>query len=49
MLVVKESGLYRLIFRSRKPQAERFRAWVFKDVLPAIRNIGVRNKLTADT
>ena len=26
---VNESGLYRLIFASRKPEAERFRHWVY--------------------
>lgn len=40
MLTVKESGLYRLIFKSRKPVAERFRRWVFHDVLPSIRKTG---------
>ncbi len=40
MLCVTEAGLYRLIFRSNKPQAEKFRRWVFHDVLPAIRKGG---------
>ncbi|HEU0144715.1 MAG TPA: BRO family protein [Nitrososphaera sp.] len=40
MLTVKEPGLYRLIFKSRKPVAERFRRWVFRDVLPSIRKTG---------
>ncbi|OHD27128.1 MAG: hypothetical protein A2Y38_08445 [Spirochaetes bacterium GWB1_59_5] len=39
-LMLRESGLYRLIFRSTKPEAERFRSWVFKEVLPAIRKTG---------
>jgi len=29
---VTEAGLYRLIFRSDKPQAEKFRRWVFTEV-----------------
>lgn len=38
--IVSEPGLYELIFRSNKPEAKRFRAWVFEDVLPAIRKTG---------
>lgn len=37
---VSESGLYSLIFRSRKPEARRFRKWVTAEVLPAIRRTG---------
>ena len=40
MLCVTEPGLYRLVFRSYKPKAEEFRKWVFRDVLPALRNTG---------
>ena len=40
VVVVYESGLYRLIFRSIKPEAEAFRCWVFQDVLPSIRKTG---------
>lgn len=40
MTVVSESGLYSLIFRSRKPQARAFRKWVTSEVLPAIRRTG---------
>ncbi len=40
MIVVSESGLYRLIFRSNKPDAEKFRKWVFSEVLPSIRKTG---------
>ncbi len=40
MVTVTESGLYRLITRSRKPEAERFQRWVFHDVLPSIRKHG---------
>ena len=38
--IVNESGLYRLIFASRKPEAEKFRHWVFHEVLPSIRETG---------
>jgi prophage antirepressor-like protein len=40
MTTVKEPGLYQLIFRSRKAEAERFQDWVFEEVLPAIRRTG---------
>jgi prophage antirepressor-like protein len=40
LLVLKEAGVYRLIFRSSKPEAEKFRKWVFTEVLPAIRKTG---------
>lgn len=40
MLTVSESGLYALIFRSRKPAAKAFRKWVTSEVLPAIRKTG---------
>jgi len=39
-LIINESGLYRLIMRSNKPDAERFQDWVFEDVLPSIRQTG---------
>jgi prophage antirepressor-like protein len=38
--VVSESGLYNLIFRSRKPEARRFKKWVTSEVLPQIRKSG---------
>jgi hypothetical protein len=38
--IVNEPGLYRLIFQSRKPEAERFKTWVFTEVLPSIRRTG---------
>lgn len=37
---VNEAGLYRLIFTSRKAEAETFRRWVTHEVLPAIRRTG---------
>lgn len=40
MLCVTESGLYALIFKSRKEQAREFRKWVTAEVLPAIRQTG---------
>lgn len=38
---INESNLYKLIFQSRKPQAERFSEWVTSDVLPTIRKHGM--------
>lgn len=38
--IVSESGLYALIFRSRKPAAKAFRKWVTAEVLPSIRQNG---------
>ncbi|WP_322978533.1 Bro-N domain-containing protein [Pseudomonas sp. C11] len=38
--VISESGLYKLIMRSDKPEARRFQDWVTRDVLPAIRKDG---------
>lgn len=38
--VVSEPGLYRLVFKSRKKEAESFKRWVTHDVLPSIRKNG---------
>ena len=38
--VISESGLYALIFKSRKAEAKKFRKWVTSEVLPAIRQDG---------
>jgi len=40
VLTVTEPGLYELIFRSDKPAAQRFRVWIFEEVLPSIRRTG---------
>jgi prophage antirepressor-like protein len=37
---VSESGLYALVFRSRKPEAKRLRKWVTAEVLPSLRKTG---------
>jgi prophage antirepressor-like protein len=37
---INEPNLYRLIIKSRKPEAERFERWVMEEVLPAIRETG---------
>ncbi|WP_394116904.1 BRO-N domain-containing protein [Xanthobacter lutulentifluminis] len=38
--LISESGLYKLILRSDKPQAKPFQDWVTRVVLPAIRKDG---------
>ena len=38
---INESNLYKVIFQSRKPQAERFTEWVTGEVLPSIRKHGM--------
>lgn len=37
---INESNLYKLIFQSRKPQAEKFSDWVTGEVLPTLRKTG---------
>ena len=39
-LIISEPGLYRLVMRSRKPEAKEFQRWVTHEVLPAIRKTG---------
>lgn len=37
---ITESGLYALVLKSRRPEAEAFRRWLRKEVIPAIRKTG---------
>ena len=37
---INESNMYKLIFQSRKPQAEKFSDWVTSEVLPTLRKTG---------
>lgn len=39
-LIISEPGLYKLIMRSRKPEAKEFQRWVTHEVLPTIRKHG---------
>lgn len=39
-LIISESGLYALVFQSRKAFAKAFRKWVTSEVLPTIRKTG---------
>lgn len=38
--IVSEPGLYRLVMKSRKPEAKEFQRWVTHEVLPQIRRTG---------
>lgn len=40
LILVNESGLYKLVMRSDKPEARAFQDWVTRVVLPAIRKNG---------
>ena len=37
---ITESGVYKLVFKSRKPNAEAFTDWVTDEVLPTLRKTG---------
>lgn len=47
--IISESGLYRLIFKSRKAEAIAFQDWVFTEVLPQIRRTGSYGSRTMET
>lgn len=40
MTIINEPGFYRLVFGSKLESAERFKDWVYGEVLPAIRKTG---------
>jgi prophage antirepressor-like protein len=44
LVYVNESNLYKVIFQSRKPEAEKFTDWVTSEVLPSIRKHGMYAK-----
>lgn len=39
--IISEPGLYKLIMRTRKPEAKEFQRWVTHEVLPSIRKHGI--------
>ena len=39
--IVNESGMYALVFKSRKQEAKKFKKWVTSEVLPSIRKNGI--------
>jgi len=43
--LVSESGLYALVFKSRKDSALKFRKWITKEVIPSIRKKGFYGKI----
>lgn len=47
MTTINESGLYKIIFRSEKPEAKKFARWVTHEVLPAIRRTGTYSAVGA--
>lgn len=40
LVIVNESGLYELTWKSRKPAAKAFKVWIKREVIPAIRKTG---------
>lgn len=38
--LISEPGMYKLVFKSRKPEAEKFSDWVVTEILPTIRKTG---------
>lgn len=40
MYFIPEADVYALVFGSRLPQAKKFRAWVYEDILPSVRKTG---------
>ena len=43
-IIISESGLYTLVFASRKPNARAFQRWITKEVIPSIRKSGSYGK-----
>lgn len=40
LTVLNEAGIYKIVFTSNKPEAEKFSDWIASDVLPSIRKHG---------
>lgn len=47
-LIINEPGFYKLVLKSRKPEAKAFQCWVTHEVLPSIRKKGGYIAATAD-
>lgn len=41
MNFINEPNLYKCIFQSRKPEAEKFQSWIFTSVIPQVRKTGI--------
>ena len=39
--VISEAGVYKIVFQSRKPEAEKFTDWIAEKVLPSIKKTGM--------
>lgn len=48
MAIVNESGLFALILTSRKPEANAFRRWITREVIPSVRKTGEYRSPEAD-
>lgn len=48
MVLINESGLYSLIFGSKKDEAKKFKRWVTNEVLPALRKTGAHSTNTPE-
>jgi prophage antirepressor-like protein len=47
LLIISESGLYKLLMRSNKEEAKSFQRWVTHEVLPQIRKTGTYSQASA--
>ena len=48
VVVISEAGMYRLVFRSKLPVAEKFTDWVCEEVLLSIRKTGTYSVVSVD-
>ena len=48
-IFISEPAVYKVSFRSNKPEAERFTEWVCEEVLPAIRKTGFYGRVDPKT
>ena len=48
VIMITESGLYKLVMRSDKAQAKEFQDWVTREVLPTFRKTGARHARRAE-
>ena len=46
--IIPEPDVYRLVMRSKLPQAQKFESWILEEVLPTIRKHGVYSNLDFD-
>ena len=46
--IIPEPDVYRLVMRSKLPQAQKFESWILEEVLPTIRKHGVYSNIDFD-